>query len=180
VSRVAVSVRYGPVMGADIRVEPMTPADWAAVRAIYEQGIATGVATFETTAPDWEGWDAAHRPEHRLVARDRDGRVIGWVAVSSYSTRRVYAGVVEESVYVAEVARGRGVGRALLERLIAETDAAGIWTVQAGIQSANLASLALHEHAGFRRVGVRERIGRDAQGRWCDVVLMERRSARIE
>jgi len=163
-------------MGAGIRIEPMTPADWPAVRAIYEQGIATGVATFETAAPTWEAWDAAHRPAHRLVARDEGGRLLGWVAVGSYSARRVYAGVVEESVYVAADARGRGVGRALLEQLIAETEAAGIWTLQAGIQAENQASLALHAGVGFRRVGVRERIGRDRDGIWRDVVLMERRS----
>ena len=167
-------------MGAGIWIEPMTPADWPAVRAIYEQGIATGIATFETAAPTWEAWDAAHRPAHRLVARDDQGRILGWVAVGSYSTRRVYAGVVEESVYVAADARGRGVGRALLEQLIAETEAAGIWTLQAGIQAENDASLALHERVGFRRVGVRERIGRDREGIWRDVVLMERRSDALE
>jgi L-amino acid N-acyltransferase YncA len=175
----AVCATVGDV-GAVIRIEPMTPADWPAVRAIYEQGIATGVATFETDVPSWEAWDAGHRSEHRLVARDGHGRVLGWVAVSSYSRRRVYAGVVEESVYVAAEARGRGVGRALLERLLAETDMEGIWTVQAGIQAANAPSLALHERVGFRRVGVRERIGRDRDGVWCDVVLMERRSDAIE
>ena len=153
----------------------MHAEDWPAVRAIYEQGIATGVATFETQAPTWEAWDEAHRPEHRLVARDATGDVLGWVAVSSYSSRRVYAGVVEESVYIAEAARGRGVGRALLERLLADTEAAGIWTVQAGIQAENLPSLALHEQVGFRRVGIRERIGRDHNGVWRDVVLLERR-----
>jgi len=167
-------------MGADIRIEPMTPEDWPAVRTIYEQGIATGVATFETDVPSWEAWDAGHRTEHRLVARDGDGRVLGWVAVSSYSRRRVYAGVVEESVYVAAEARGRGVGRELLGRLLADTEAAGIWTVQAGIQSGNASSLALHERVGFRRVGVRERIGRDRDGTWCDVVLMERRSDAVD
>jgi L-amino acid N-acyltransferase YncA len=166
-------------VGPTFRIDAMTPEDWPAVRAIYEQGIATGVATFETAVPSWEAWDAGHRPEHRLVARDADGRVLGWVAVSSYSRRQVYAGVVEESVYVAAEARGRGVGRALLERLIADSERAGIWTLQAGIQAGNLASLALHEQVGFRRVGVRERIGRDHEGRWCDVVLMERRSDAI-
>jgi phosphinothricin acetyltransferase len=167
-------------VGTGIRIEPITPDDWPAVRTIYAEGIATGVATFETQVPTWEAWDAGHRPEHRLVARDTAGRVLGWVAVSSYSRRQVYAGVVEESVYVAADARGRGVGRALLEQLIADTEAAGIWTLQAGIQAENVASLALHERVGFRRVGVRERIGRDRDGTWCDVVLMERRSDAVE
>jgi phosphinothricin acetyltransferase len=155
----------------------MTPADWPAVRAIYEAGIATGDATFETQAPAWDAWDDAHLPAHRLVARDTTGALLGWVAVSPYSRRAVYAGVVEESVYVAAAARGQGIGRALLEALIASTEAAGIWTLQAGIQAENTASLALHERVGFRRVGVRERIGRDVTGRWRDVWLLERRSA---
>jgi L-amino acid N-acyltransferase YncA len=163
-------------MPAAFTIDRMTADDWPAVREIYEAGIATGVATFETQAPAWAAWDAAHRRDHRLVARDADGRVLGWTAVSSYSSRRVYAGVVEESVYVAEAARGRGVGRALLERLLADTERAGIWTVQAGIQAENVASLALHERVGFRRIGVRERLGQDRDGVWRDVVLLERRS----
>jgi phosphinothricin acetyltransferase len=158
----------------------MTAADWPAVRAIYEAGIATGDATFETAAPAWDVWDAAHLPGHRFVARDEADGVLGWTAISPYSRRAVYAGVVEVSVYVAAAARGRGVGTALLEALIASTEAAGIWTIQAGIQAENVASLALHERMGFRRVGVRERIGRDATGRWRDVWLLERRSATIE
>ena len=162
-----------------VRIEPMTAADWPAVRAIYEAGIATGDATFETGAPDWDAWDAAHLSDHRFVARDADGTVVGWVACTPYSRRAVYAGVAEESVYVAEAARGRGVGRRLLDALVASTEAAGIWTLQAGIMSENAASLALHERAGFRVAGVRDRIGRDATGRWRDVVLMERRSPRI-
>lgn len=157
----------------------MLPADWPDVRRIYLEGIATGVATFETDAPDWAAWDADHRPDCRLVARTPDGRVVGWTAVSQVSGRCVYEGVVEESVYVAAEARGQGVGRALLEALMAATEAAGLWTVQAGIQAENTASLALHEAVGFRRVGVRERIGRDASGAWRDVVLVERRSDRV-
>jgi len=157
----------------------MTPDDWPAVRRIYLEGIATGVATFETRAPAWAAWDRDHRADCRLVARDPDGRVVGWTAVSPVSGRCVYEGVVEESVYVAREARGRGVGRALLEALIGETERAGIWTVQAGIQAENEASIRLHEAVGFRRVGVRERLGRDAAGRWRDVVLMERRSTSV-
>ncbi|MBV9100443.1 MAG: N-acetyltransferase [Candidatus Dormibacteraeota bacterium] len=153
----------------------MTSDDWPAVRAIYEQGIATGDATFETAVPSWEAWDAAHLSEHRMVAVQL-GRVVGWVAAGPVSGRCVYRGVVEHSVYVDAEARGRGVGRALLESLIASTEAAGIWTIEAGIFPENTASLALHERCGFRRVGVRERLGEHG-GRWRDVVLVERRSS---
>jgi phosphinothricin acetyltransferase len=160
-----------------VRIEPMTPADWPAVRSIYEAGIETGVATFETAAPSWEAWNAAHRPDCRLVARNESGQVVGWTALTRVSERCVYEGVTEESIYIATAARGHGVGRALLAALVTASEAAGIWTLQAGIQAENEASLALHERAGFRRVGVRERIGRDATGQWRDVVLLERRSA---
>jgi L-amino acid N-acyltransferase YncA len=146
-----------------------------AVLAIYAEGIATGDATFETAAPDWVSFDAAKLPENRFVAVDDDGVVLGWVAVSRVSDRCVYGGVVEHSVYVAEAARGRGVGRALLTELIASTEAAGIWTLQSGVFGENEASLALHRACGFRVVGVRERLGR-LDGRWRDVVLLERRS----
>ena len=154
----------------------MTAADWPAVRAIYEAGIETGDATFETEAPTWEAWDAEHLERPRLVATDPDGKVLGWVALSAYSDRCVYAGVAWESVYVAPEAQGRGIGRALLEAVIPASEAAGVWTLQAGILPENAPSLALHERCGFRRVGVRERMGRDAVGRWRDVVLLERRS----
>jgi phosphinothricin acetyltransferase len=156
----------------------MEPSDWPAVRRIYEEGIATGRATFETQAPEWEGWDASHRRECRFVAR-RGRRVVGWIALSAVSRRHVYRGVAEVSVYVGEEARGSGVGRALFERLIPDSEAAGIWTVQAGVQAENEASLALHEAMGFRRVGVREGFGQDAEGVWRDVVLLERRSASV-
>jgi L-amino acid N-acyltransferase YncA len=155
-------------------IEPMTAAHWPAVRAIFEQGIATGDATFETSAPGWEAWDAGHLHGHRLVAT-LDGLVAGWAALSPVSERRAYAGVAEASVYVATSAAGRGVGRALLDRLVAGAEAAGIWTVQAGIFPENAASLALHRRCGFRTVGVRERLGK-LDGRWRDVVLLERRS----
>jgi L-amino acid N-acyltransferase YncA len=155
-------------------IEPMTAAHWPAVRAIYEEGIATGDATFETAAPAWADWDRGHLPGHRLVAT-RDGRVVGWAALSPVSDRCAYAGVAEASVYVAAAAAGRGVGRALLDRLVAGAEAAGIWTVQAGVFPENRASLALHRRCGFRTVGVRERLGR-LDGRWRDVVLLERRS----
>jgi phosphinothricin acetyltransferase len=154
----------------------MKPADWAQVEQIYREGIATNDATLERTPPKtWDVWDAAHRPDCRFVAVD-DGKVVGWVATSPYSTRAVYAGVAWESVYVAESARGRGVGRHLLARLIAASEEAGIWTLMAGIAAENAPSLAVHERAGFRRIGVQERVGRDPIGRWRDVVLLERRS----
>lgn len=152
----------------------MTAADWPAVAAIYAAGIATGDATFETAVPSWARWDAGHLPGHRLVAMD-GGAVLGWAAVSPVSDRCAYAGVVEDSIYLAESARGRGVGRALLTALVGSTERAGIWTVQTGIFPENAASLALHRAVGFREVGVRERLGR-LGGRWRDVVLLERRS----
>jgi L-amino acid N-acyltransferase YncA len=155
-------------------VRPLTAADWPAVRAIYEEGIATGDATFETAAPSWAAWDRAHLAGHRLVAAV-GGRVVGWAALAPVSERCAYAGVAEASVYVAAQATGRGVGRALLEGLVGGADAAGIWTVQAGIFPENTASLALHRRCGFRTVGVRERLGK-LDGRWRDVVLLERRS----
>lgn len=145
------------------------------VPAIYQAGIEDGDATFETTAPRWEAFDEARLPGHRFVALAADGAVAGWVAVSAVSSRAAYAGVVEHSVYVHRAARGQGVARALLRALIASTDAAGIWTVQAGIFPENRASLALHQGAGFRVIGTRERVGR-LRGVWRDVVLVERRS----
>jgi len=152
----------------------MTAADWPAVAAIYAAGIATGNATFETEVPSWASWDAGHLADHRLVAADV-GAVLGWAAVSAVSDRCAYAGVVEDSIYLAEPARGRGVGRALLAALVTSTERAGIWTVQTGIFPENAASLALHRAVGFREVGVRQRLGR-LHGRWRDVLLLERRS----
>ncbi|MBV1850458.1 GNAT family N-acetyltransferase [Catellatospora sp. NEAU-YM18] len=153
----------------------MTAADADTVLAIYQQGIDGGNATFDTAAPTWAAFDAGRLPEHRLVACDESGRVLGWVAVSRVSARAAYAGVVEHSVYVDPDARGRGVGLALMRALIASTEAAGIWTIQSGIFPENTASLALHRAAGFREVGVRERPG-CLHGRWRDVVAIERRS----
>ncbi len=158
-----------------IRVDPMRPEDWPAVRAIYLEGIATGDATFEQKAPEWEQWDAGHLAGARIVARFEEG-LVGWAALSAVSGRCVYAGVAEVSIYVAERARGRGVGRQLMARLIGDSEAAGTWTLQAGIFPENAASIALHQSAGFRMVGQRERLGQ-MNGRWRDVVLMERRSA---
>ena len=147
--------------------------------AIYQAGIDEGNATFETVAPDWEAFDAAKTAEHRFAAVDEDGTVLGWVAASRVSDRCAYAGVVEHSVYVHPAARGRGVASALLKALIESTEAAGIWTVQSGIFPENTASLAVHERAGFRVVGTRQRVGRH-HGRWRDVVLVERRSPVID
>jgi L-amino acid N-acyltransferase YncA len=157
-----------------MQLEPMRPEDWPAIRAIYEDGIATGDATFETTAPDWPAWDATHLADHRLVAR-LDGRVVGWAALAPVSDRCAYAGVAEDSIYVALDAQGRGVGRALLIAVVASAERGGIWTVQTGIFPENQASVRLHEACGFRVVGVRERLGR-LHGRWRDVLLLERRS----
>ena len=159
----------------DLRVEPMDDADGPAVLEIYRQGIASRVATFETVVPDWRAWHASHRRDCRFVARVED-RVVGWTALARYSSREVYAGVAWESVYVDAASRGRGVGRALLETLIPASEAAGLWTLIAGVQAENHPSLALHEHVGFRRVGVHERLGRDSSGAWRDVVILERRT----
>jgi len=156
----------------------MTAADAEAVLRIYAEGIATGEATFQTEVPTWAAWDASHLAAPRLVARDDAGRVVGWCALTPVSSRAVYAGVTEVRVYVAAEARGRGVGRALLEAMVRESEAAGVWTLQAGIFPENAASLALHEACGFRVVGTWERIGRH-HGVWRDVVLMERRSQRV-
>ena len=154
-------------------VRPLDPDDYPAVAAVFAEGIATGLATFETVPPTWEKWDANHLREHRFVA-ELDGEVVGWAAVVPYSRRAVYRGVGEESVYVAERARGRGVGRALLEAVIESARDGGLWTLQAGIFPDNLASLELHRRLGFREVGIRERIGR-LNGVWRDVILLELR-----
>lgn len=153
----------------------MTLHDWPAVRAIYLEGIATGNATFETSAPQWEKWDAAHIASSRLVARV-NSEVLGWAALSAVSSRCVYAGVAEVSIYVAAAARGRGIGLRLLSELVKASEQAGIWTLQAGIFADNDASVRLHERCGFRIVGTRERLGQ-LKGTWRDVLLMERRSA---
>jgi L-amino acid N-acyltransferase YncA len=156
-------------------IRDLEQRDWPAVRAIFEEGIATAQATFEVEAPSWEDWDGAHLASPRLVAEE-DGAVVGWTAMTPYSKRWCYRGVAEESVYVAASARGRGVGRALLERLVAESEAAGYWTLLAGIFPENTASIELHRRCGFRVLGTHERLGRSDGGEWRDVVLMERRS----
>ena len=157
-----------------MRIRELRPEDWPAVRAIYEEGIRGGDATFETETPTWERWDAAHS-DVRLVA-ERDGVVVGWAALSPASARHCYRGVGEVSVYVAEAARGAGLGRKLLEELVGRSEQAGYWTLTAGVFPENEASVRLHRSCGFREVGVREGIG-EAGGVWRDVIWLERRSA---
>jgi L-amino acid N-acyltransferase YncA len=160
-----------------VTIRDLRPDDWPAVRAIYEEGIRGGDATFETEAPSWEGWDAAHT-ELRLVA-ERDGSVMGFAALSPASARRCYRGVGEVSVYVAGQARGVGLGRELLVRLVELSEEAGYWTLTAGVFPENEASLRLHQTCGFREIGVRERIGETSSGLWRDVIWLERRSTLV-
>ena len=159
-----------------MEIRPLVESDWPTVAAIFEEGIATGDATFETEAPSWDAWDAAHT-DIRLVA-ENGGDVVGWAALSGYSDRCCYRGVSEVSVYVADSMRGRGVGRALLDAVISRSEADGIWTLQAGIFPENKPSLRLHLGCGFRLVGVRERLG-ELGGVWRDVLLLERRSEAV-
>jgi L-amino acid N-acyltransferase YncA len=161
----------------DLEIRAMRPDDWPRVASIYEAGIATGDATFETVAPPWDSWDDDHLKEPRLVA-SRAGSVVGWAALSPVSDRCVYQGVAEVSVYVDPAASGQGVGRAVLGALVKASESAGIWTLQTGIFPENTASLALHQGCGFRIVGRREKIGRMGD-RWRDVFFLERRSQEI-
>ncbi|MEY9860283.1 L-amino acid N-acyltransferase YncA [Catenulispora sp. GAS73] len=175
-----------PIWPAPIGIVPMTAAHAADVLRIYQHGIDEGNATFETAAPAWDVFDAGKMAEHRFVALDANvtvgakPAVLGYVAVSAISKRACYAGVVELTVYVAPEARCRGVGNSLLSTLIESTEAAGIWTINAGIFPENTASLALHQRHGFRVLGRQERIGKTAAGVWRDVVLLERRSPVVE
>jgi len=162
---------------SSLTIEFMAAGDWPVVRAIYLEGIATGEATFETEAPAWEAWDVAHLAFGRLVLRD-GGDVIGWAALSPVSQRKAYAGVAEVSVYVAEHSRGKGVGRALLEQLIRESEKNGIWTLQAAVFPENAATIALHRRCGFCDAGRRERISK-LNGNWRDTILLERRSKTV-
>lgn len=162
-------------MSAPIRL--MTPDDWDFVRAIYQAGIDTGHATFQQSAPSWADWNESHLAHSRLVVDGEDG-VVGWAALSPVSSRCVYAGVAEVSVYVAADARGHGFGRALLDALVTASEEAGLWTLQAGIFPENRGSIVLHERCGFRVVGQRERLG-EMNGAWRDVVLLERRSPKV-
>jgi L-amino acid N-acyltransferase YncA len=162
-----------------IRIVPMTAEHADAVLAIYQLGIDEGNATFEMAAPDWATFDGTKLTTHRFVALDESDQVLGWVAAVPVSDRCAYAGVVEHSVYVHPGARGRGVGRALLDALAASTEAAGVWTIQSGLFPENTASRALHRAAGYREVGRRERIGKH-HGAWRDVILIERRSRSVD
>jgi L-amino acid N-acyltransferase YncA len=161
----------------DFMIDSLRTQDWKIVRAIYLEGIATGQATFETEAPDWERWDAGHLPQCRLVARSGED-VLGWAALSPVSRREAYAGVAEVSVYVAASARGLGVGGALMRALIDASELHGVWTLQSSIFPENHASVALHLKHGFREVGRRERIARH-HGVWRDTVVLERRSRAV-
>lgn len=161
----------------DFVIDAMRPEDWDAVAAIYAEGMATGNATFETEVPSWEKWDSGHVQSPRLVARQGD-QILGWAVLSPVSGRCVYSGVAEVSVYVAGAARGMGVGSSLLQALVESSEAAGYWTLQAGIFPENTASVALHEKCGFRVLGRRERIGQ-MNGVWRDVLLLERRSLTV-
>ena len=161
----------------NVKIRTFSENDWQAVREIYLAGIATGQATFETEAPNWERWNETHLLTPRLVAAD-EGNILGWAALSQVSNRQVYAGVAEVSVYVASQARGRGVGTLLLEALVKESEVNGIWTLQASIFPQNAASVAIHRACGFREVGRRERIGQ-LKNTWRDTVLFERRSSLV-
>jgi len=160
-----------------VTVTVMGRAHWDAVRAIFQEGIDGGIATFETVAPDWTAWDAAHRHDCRFVALEQ-GAVVGWAALSSVSQRPAYAGVAEVSVYVGRARHGQGIGRRLLEALVAASEEAGIWMLQAVVFPQNAVSLAAHRRAGFREVGRRERVAR-LRGAWQDTLLLERRSPRV-
>jgi L-amino acid N-acyltransferase YncA len=160
-----------------ITVQVMHSTDWPLVKMIYEEGIKTGNATFETAAPAWEAWDNGHLKECRLIAKDGE-KIVGWAALSPVSGRCVYAGVAEVSVYVSNNARGKGVGKLLLQKLIEASEASNLWTLQAGIFPENIASIKIHEAAGFRLIGKRERIGK-MNDVWRDTLLLERRSDKV-
>ncbi len=160
-----------------MEIRNLLPSDWEQTKSIYEKGIATENATFQTTAPSWDEWDSSHLKTCRIVA-DVNGRLVGWAALTPVSSRCVYAGVAEVSVYVDPEHSGRGIGFTLLKELIALSEAEGIWTLQAGIFPENIGSLRIHEKCGFRTLGVREKIGKQ-NGVWRDTVLLERRSRTI-
>ncbi|WP_318343480.1 GNAT family N-acetyltransferase [Flagellimonas baculiformis] len=158
-------------------IRNMIASDWEQVANIYSEGIATGFATFETSAPDYGQWDSSHTTHSRLVAED-NGTVLGWAALSPVSSRCVYGGVGEVSIYISAQSRGKGIGRLLMERLIEESEKAGFWTIQSGIFPENIGSIKLHEKMGFRYIGKRERIGK-INGVWKDNLLFEKRSRSV-
>ncbi len=160
-----------------ITMDFMQPSDWKAVKEIYEEGIATGNATFQQSAPEWEEWNNNHLAHSRIIAKEEDN-ILGWAALTPVSGRCVYAGVAEVSVYVSDKARGRGLGKQLLQKLIEESEANNLWTLQAGIFPENISSIKIHENCGFRTIGKRERIGK-MNGVWRDTVLLERRSNKV-
>ncbi|MFT3910793.1 MAG: GNAT family N-acetyltransferase [Ferruginibacter sp.] len=161
-------------MNEHIVFEPLQQTHWSEVKKIYEEGIATGNATFQSTAPSWEEWNDNHLLHSRIIVKE-NGVVAGWAALTPVSGRCVYAGVAEVSVYVSDIARGKGFGNLLLEKLIEESETNGIWTLQAGVFPENMASVSIHKKCGFRIIGTRERIGQ-MNGAWRDTVLLERRS----
>ena len=167
----------GIIPKVSVSLTSMHPADWSTVQAIYTAGMATGQATFETTTPEWDQWDAGHFPVPRLVARD-DGEIVGWAALSPVSSRHVYRGVAEVSVYVDPARSGEGIGAVLMAELIIASEDVGVWTLQGSVFRENPASIALHLRHGFREVGERERIARH-HGSWRDTVILERRSHRV-
>jgi len=160
----------------DVELRELRAEDWPEVAEIYRQGMETGVATLETEVPSFEKWDGAHVKKCRIAAV-REGSVVGWVVLSPVSSRCVYAGVAEVSIYVSARHRGQKLGETLLNAIIEESEKEGYWTLQSSIHEKNDASVALHHRCGFRTVGIRERLGRDGKGRWCDILLLERRSA---
>lgn len=160
-----------------VTIEKMLSKHWQQVKEIYEDGIKTGNATFEATAPEWEAWDKAHLKECRLVDIE-DDKILGWAALVPVSSRCVYAGVAENSVYVSSLAQGKGIGKMLLSKLVAESEAHNIWTIQTGIFPENIASIKIHEAVGFRLIGKRERIGK-MNGVWRDTLFLERRSNKV-
>jgi len=161
-------------MRSSVEITGLLPEHWAVVRQIYLQGIETKCATFQTEAPSWTEWDSAHFQGLRYVLL-QNGAVAAWAALSPISSRPVYAGVTEVSIYVHQDFRAQGIGKLLFQHLISESERAGIWTLQSGILAENKASIALHEKLGFRRVGYREKVGK-LDNRWRDTILMERRS----
>lgn len=163
---------------ANYVIEEMKPEYWPQVSAIYLSGIQTGIATFQSDVPSWEEWDRSHCASCRLVARSGD-EILGWAAITPVSSRCVYAGVGEVSIYVSDAHKGKGVGTALLNELVVQSEQNGFWTLQAGIIRENIASSELHKKCGFRELGIRERLGRMPNGTWHDVVLMERRSQTV-